>query len=206
MRIAMLLLAVASFATPIDGIVATVGRAVITDGMVRRALRVSAFLAREPLDESAGRWEAVRGRLIEQEMIKGEIRIARYPEAQPDEIRAAIGQIRNQFGGAALLEQALREYRITEADLAENTGWQLTFARFISYRFRPSVQVSDEALRKYYAIWNHGAGPKPSFEDARDLLEAAFVAEESSKYLDRWLAEERQRTRIELFRRREDPR
>jgi len=190
--------AMTASAAIVDGIVATVGRTPITDSMVRRALRTAAFLAKTPLAETAAVWEETRGRLIEQALVKEEIRISRYTMAQPDEVRAAMEQIKAQTGGAPAFAAKLREYRLTEADLAENVAWQITFSRFITYRFRPSVQVTDEALRAFYAQWKP-AGEKPTFEAARDLVETEFVAEESARFLDRWLNETRQLTRIETL-------
>jgi len=187
-----------AFSAIVDGIVATVGRAVITDSMVRRALRTGAFLAKTPLAETAALWEESRNRLIEQALVKEEIRISRYTMAQPDEIRAAVEQVKAQLSGPAGFASKLAEYRLTEADLAENLAWQITFSRFITYRFRPAVQVTDEALRRFYEKWKP-AGEKPPFEAARDQVETEFIAEESARYLDRWLNEARQQTRIETL-------
>lgn len=199
MRILLTLLAgVLLHAEFIDGMVATVGRTVVTDSMVRRSLRAAALLAREPLEETESVWRQNRERLIEQALVKEEIRISRYTVAQPDEIRAAMEQIRTQFGGKTAFERKLHEYKLTEADVSENVAWQITFARFIAYRFRPAVQVTDEALRAFYAKWTP-AGPKPSLEDAREKVEEEFFAEEASRHLDRWLADVRQQTRIETM-------
>ncbi|MBI2687840.1 MAG: hypothetical protein HYX27_16140 [Acidobacteria bacterium] len=194
----LLLTAFSASAVIVDGIVATVGRAVITDSMVRRSLRTAALLAREPLQETEANWEVNRNRLIEQALLKEEIRISRYPQAQPDEIKVSLDQIRKQFGGPGPFAAKLTEYKLTEADVAENVAWQITFARFITYRFRPAVQVTDAALRAFYATWKP-AGPKPAFEEARELIESEYIAGESSRYLDRWLREVRQQTRIETL-------
>lgn len=199
MRILLLCATLAAASAGIvDGIVATVGRTVITDSMVRRSVRNAALLGRERLQETEATWEENRNRLIEQALVKEEIRISRYPVAQPDEIRAAVEQIKTQLGGPAAWAAKLREYRLTEADVAENVAWRITFARFIAYRFRPAVQVTDEALRAFYAKWKP-AGAKPGLEEARDLVEAEFIAGESARHLDRWLHEARQQTRIETL-------
>ena len=189
-------------AAVVDGIVATVGKAVITDSMVRRSIRTAALLARAPLEETPENWERNRERLIEQALVKEEIRLSRYPVAQPDEIRGAMRQVQEQMGGPAAFGVQLVAYRLTEAEVAENVAWQITFARFITYRFRPSVQVTDAALRAFYQQWKP-AGVKPPFEDVRDLVETEFIAEESARQLDRWLKEVRQQTRIETLQPRE---
>ena len=198
MKLFFLSMSLLCSAAIVDGIVATVGRTVITDSMVRRSIRASAFLAKAPLSETTAVWEENRSRLIEQALVKEEIRISRYTIAQPDEIKAAMEQVKLQSGGAAGFPAKLLEYRITEADLAENVAWQITFSRFISYRFRPAVQVTEEALRTFYAYWKP-AGEKPAFETARELIETEYIAEESARYLDRWLKEVRQQTRIETL-------
>lgn len=191
-------IAVAAHAEIVDRIVATVGRAVITDSQLRRSLRVSAMLARTPLNESQAVWEEARNRMIEQALVKEEIRISRYPVAQPDEVRAALEQVRTHLGGDAAYINALREYRLTEDELSKDLGWRLSFARFLAYRFRPSVQVTDEALLAFYASWKH-EGAKPAFEAARERVEAAYVEAEAARFVDQWLRETRQQTRIETF-------
>lgn len=193
-----LVIATAARAEIVDRIVATVGRAVITDSMVRRSLRATALLARTPLNESAAIWEETRNRMIEQALVKEEIRISRYPVAQPDEVRAALDQVRTQLGGDAAYVAALRDHRLTEEDLAQDLGWRLSFARFLAYRFRPAVQITDEALHAFYAKWTPD-GVKPAFEEARERVEAAYAESESVRFLDQWLRETRQQTRIETF-------
>jgi hypothetical protein len=194
----ILAMALALQAAVVDGIVATVGRSVITDSAVRRGLRTAALLSQEPLRETRVLWEASRGRLIEQALVKEEIRISRYPVAQPDEVRDALAQVKQQLGGPEAFGRQLRDYRLTEADVAENLAWQITFARFITYRFRPSVQVTESALRQYYDRWKP-SGEKLPFEDVRERLETEYIAEESAQSLDRWLREVRPLTRIETI-------
>lgn len=197
-KLMLCLLLVAAPGAIVDGIVATVGRAVITDSMVRRQLRTAALLAQEPLQETPEIWEQNRNRLIEQALVKEEIRISRYSMAQPDEIRAGMAQVIAQFGGQPAFQQKLKEYRLQEADVAETVAWQITFSRFISYRFRPAVQVTDQALRAFYEKWKP-EGQKPAFEAARDRVEEEFIAEESARHLDQWLNDVRQQTRIETL-------
>ena len=200
MRTLLLALVIASAARAeiVDRIVATVGRAVITDSMVRRSMRTTALLARAPLNESAATWEETRNRMIEQALVKEEIRISRYPVAQPDEVRAALDQVRAQLGGDAAYVAALRDHRLSEDDLAQDLGCRLSFARFLAYRCRPAVQITDEALHAFYA---KGApdGVKPAFDEARERVEAAYAEAESVRFLDQWLRESRQQTRIETF-------
>jgi len=189
------ILALALGAVVVDRIVATVGRAIITDGMVRRSLRAAALLNRTPLDESQAIWDETRNRLIEQALVKDEIRISRYPMAQPDEVRAALEGVRRQVPN---LDAALAEYRLTESDLESDLAWRITFERFLAYRFRPAVQITDDTLKEFYGRWKP-EGPKPAFDAARERLEAEFVAAESARLLDQWLRETRQVTHIETF-------
>lgn len=182
----------------VDRIAALVGRTVITDSMVRRALRAQAMMAREPLAETPENWEKTRSRLIEQALIRTEISVSRYPQAQPDEVRAALDQVRTQFGGPAPFVNVLNSYMLDQKDLAEILGWQITFGRFLAYRFRPAVQINDADLRKFYETWKP-PGPKPAFEESRERLESEYIIAESDKLLDRWLRESRLRTRIETY-------
>ncbi len=50
--------------------------------------------------------------------------------------------------------------------------WQLTLLRFIDYRFRPGIQISDSDIDAYYQQqvpkWREqGIDPIPSLDDSR---------------------------------------
>jgi hypothetical protein len=63
--------------------------------------------------------------------------------------------------------------------------------KYIEFRFRPAVRVTDAALleryqEKYNAL-DPEAGEPPPFEDVRDDLEAEIIDESVNRVVERWL-------------------
>ncbi|MGH7246833.1 MAG: hypothetical protein ACREH9_01890 [Pseudomonadota bacterium] len=128
------------------------------------------------------------------------------PAAQAEPLLA---QVKARFKNDAAFEDALRRDRISEAQLQQALLWQLTTMRFVDFRFRPGVQVSQADLREYYRqqeqAWRaKGIHPIPSFQATRVELEKTLTAERINEALDRWLDETRTQTQIvyhdEVFR------
>jgi hypothetical protein len=96
----------------------------------------------------------------------------------------------------------LRKYGITEDELRQHLWWQLTMLRFIDYRFRPAIQITDAEIRDYYskkrAEWEQeGAAKIPSLEESRADVEKILTAERVDQAVDRWLGDARTRLDIQ---------
>jgi len=96
----------------------------------------------------------------------------------------------------------LKRAQLTEDDLKAAFLWQLTVLRFIEYRFRPGIQISDEEIRDHYnkkfvPQWKaSSADPPPTFEDASETCEENLVQERIDNLLDRWISLSRTQTNI----------
>lgn len=194
----------------IDRIAVTFGKDVITESEIIREIRMTDFLNEEKLTINPETKRKAAERLIEQKLMRRELKLGRYPAPEEGELDQLLQQVKsNRFGNEAQYRSDLKLYDISEKDLSAHLLWQLTALRFIDLRFRPGIRVTQEEVREYYEtrlpeIKKTHAGKDTDFEDVREEIEQKLVAERVDQQLDEWLKETRKRTpvkfREEVFR------
>jgi hypothetical protein len=196
----LLVCAFAGRAEILDRIAVTVDRAVITESQIVQHIRVAAFLNDEPVELSVESKRTAAGRLVEQALIRHEIEISLYPIPSMEEAEKRLEELKKtEFPDPAGYRGKLAEYGITEDELRQSLLAQLVIGRFIDYRFRPGITVTDQEVRQYYeeeflpALAQKGLGPPPGLEDSRDQIEQILVSRRVNEALDSWL----QRTKSE---------
>jgi hypothetical protein len=99
----------------LDRIAIVVDNRVITETQLDEELHLTAFLNRQPVDTSADARRAAADRLVEQELIRREMRLSQYPPPSGDEVNELCDAQRQQSGSEALLEKALSGQRVDYA-------------------------------------------------------------------------------------------
>ncbi len=187
----------------IDRIAVTVDRIVITESDILSQMRVAAFLNGEPLDLSPEARRTAARRLVEQALIQREIELTRYPAPAPKDADPVLEQIRGRFGGAEPFAARLAEYGISEEELRRNLWRQLMTLRFIDFRFRSGIAVSESEIDEYYRnellpqFRKNGSAAPPSLEDARDQIEEILISRRVDEALDKWLSSAAAQAKIE---------
>jgi peptidyl-prolyl cis-trans isomerase SurA len=185
----------------IDRIAISVGNQVITESQISEDIRLSAFLNEEkPTLEDNERKKAA-GRLIEQTLVRREMEFSHYPLPALSDAAQPLETLKARYKTDAEYQQALDAYGITEDGLKRRLWWQATFLRFIDYRFRPGIQISDADVRAYYQQqldkWKQeGVAPVPALEDVRPSIEGALTEQRIDQAVDRWLADTRTQVNI----------
>lgn len=187
----------------IDRIAVTVDELVITESDIINHIRVAAFLNREPAELNGETKREAADRLIEQALIRREMIISRYPAPEKEEIAPLLQQVREErFSDEAAFEEGLKTYGITEQALRDSLLMQLTLLRFIEYRFRPGVAISDEEVEELYETefvlkWKKEEDGSPTpLEDIRDELEEILIGRQVDEALSRWLDQAAEQARI----------
>jgi len=183
----------------IDRTAIVVGTHAILDSDIRRDIRITAFLNGERVDFSPASRKQAANRLIDQELIRQQIRTGNYPYASETEARQMLDNIvKERFAGNEdAFRRALERYEITETELLDRLLWQLTVLRFIDIRFRPAVVVSDQEIEQYYNA--HRSQIKTSLEAARAQIVEIITGERVNDLLDQWLRQARAQTHIEYL-------
>jgi len=208
-RIASIALGVAfgsaALAVIVDRIVVTVGTQVITESELDLTIRLTSFLNQTATDFSKENRRKTVERLIEQKMVLKELDFSRYPRPSATEVEPRLRSIIKLLFGEddAKYRAALQKYQITEDDLERYLLWQMTFFRFIDFRFRPGIQVSEEEITDYFnstilpLARKANPGKTITIDEYHDRIERILLARREEVEMQGWLAETRKRTKID---------
>ena len=143
-----------------------------------RALQVVRGLAEEPAREAA-----IDERLMHVEAV-------RLPQADvlPEEEDRALALL-------ALKRPALRG-EVKEPDLRRLLRRQIAILKYVEFRFRPQVRVSDAEVRKAWEDEQAGRASGPAFEDEQEVLRARLERRALDERIEAWVRELRQRADV----------
>jgi hypothetical protein len=133
----LFLLGGAQAAEVVDRVAVVVGSAALTESEVLGEVRITAFLNGERPDLSAASKRRAAERLVEQELIRREIVVSRYVDADQSGAESTRAEIKSRYSGPEQYQRALESYSITEDELKAHLAWQTTVMRFTEFRFRP---------------------------------------------------------------------
>jgi hypothetical protein len=200
----LVLMAPLQAAEAVERIVAAVGTQVVTTGMVRRQLRMSAFVNNREPDYSEASMKEATECLIDQALIRKEIELTKYAPVPVAEAEARIAAFmeRRKLTKPELLA-GLEKYSFREQDFLDEALWQLTLMQFIEFRFRPSVQVTEFELQEYYTktyvprfkAANPKLEPQP-LDEVRDRIAQIIASNKSTTTLNQWLQQSRQQVQL----------
>ena len=195
--------AAAEFVT-LDRIAVVVGGHAIKTSDIDRDVRCTDFLNGQPLNTDMEARRQSAQRLIDQQIIRDELRTGGYERPSESDAVALLNQIRHdRFGGSdARMQQELSRYRLTEEELRARLLWQLTVLRFIDQRFRPGVLISDEDVRNYYD--QHRADierqyPNQSYGAVAPKIREALTEEQVNQQFTAWLDQRRKDVRVQFI-------
>jgi|UPI0003818B86 hypothetical protein len=185
----------------LDRIAIVVDHRIITETQLQEELQVTAFLNRQPINTDVGARRAAADRLVEQELVRREMRLSQYPLPSDDDVNELFEAQRQQSGSEALLEKELGRYGIDSGILRRHLRFQLMMLRFIDFRFRPDVQITDTDINHYYErqvqTWKQShTGPPPGIEESRASIEKALSDQRVDYALSSWLEETRKQVDI----------
>ncbi len=180
----------------IDRIIATVNGHVILQSDWDEALSFEALLTNRSLAQfTEDDRRAVLDRLIDQELLREQMKSADFSPATDAEVAVRVADARKQYPQAASNEgwQALLAlYHLTEKDLMTHVRQQIDVMRLVDARLRPTVQIDSKSIEAYYRdqfvprLKQAGASEVPLAEVSakiRDLL----TEEKVSELLVSWL-------------------
>ncbi|HEY4088433.1 MAG TPA: hypothetical protein VGM43_21025 [Bryobacteraceae bacterium] len=194
------LIAVMASAAIVDRTAVTVGNRVITESEVLRRIRLQAFQAGDfPVINDKTRREAAQ-RLIDLKLVDREMELGHYARTPPERAKALVDAFTAEHFQSSpdALRIALAGLQLTPDDLQAEFGEQADFLLFTSLRFKPAVDIPEQAIEDYFHA--HFA-PKPGepavdLADVRSGIEQTLIAGKTDEALDAWLKDQRERTRI----------
>ncbi|MGA9040892.1 MAG: SurA N-terminal domain-containing protein [Terriglobales bacterium] len=138
----------------LDRIVATVNGHIILQSDWDDAVRCEAFTSNRDLDQlTFNDRKAALDRLIDQELLREQMRSADFQHATEQEINQRIADIRKAYAGAENdpgWHAALARYNLTENELRERISSEFDVLRLVDARLRPSVNIDSKSIESYY--------------------------------------------------------
>ena len=180
----------------IDRIVATVNGRVILQSDWDEALCYEALLTNRSLaDFTDDDRRAALDRLIDQELLRAQMKSADFPHATDAEVAARISEARKQYPQAVTDDawrSLLARYHITEKDVFAHVQRQIDVMRLVDARLRPAVQIDAKSIEAYYRdqfvpqLKQSGASDVPLAEVSAKIREL-LTQEKVSEMLISWL-------------------
>lgn len=138
----------------VDRIAATVNGHAILQSDWEDALHYEAFIAgHSPEQLTSAERKAALDRLIDQELLRQQIRSSDFQHASDQEIAVRVQEIRRQYPGAdsdSGWQAALTRYGLTQQELKNRVALQLDLLRLVDARLRPTVQIDSKSIESYY--------------------------------------------------------
>lgn len=129
----------------VDRIVARIEDDIITFSELRQ---LAAY--QQLIDGRTDPDERLRSELIEQWVINNEASTAHFPDPAASEVDREVAQIESRFPNPQAYRDRLAALGLSQDDVRRMVTREIYLARYLDYKFRPSVQVSDDDIAKYY--------------------------------------------------------
>ncbi|HVO57145.1 MAG TPA: hypothetical protein VMT51_05540 [Dongiaceae bacterium] len=140
-------------------------------------------------------------RLIDQWIVRNEATIARTPQPSEADVDRAVQRLQQSFASREDYEARRKLAGLTDGDVRRMVANQLFLNNYLDSRFRPSVQVDEQAVQDFYKkavlprAEARGQSP-PTLEAAHDYILEALVQRGISDQADKWLKESHGRVRV----------
>jgi peptidyl-prolyl cis-trans isomerase SurA len=181
----------------IDRIVAKVENDIILLSDVRELGRYQQFV-----DGKAEGDQEILDRLIDQWIVRNEAKAALFPQPSDEDVDRSLRRLKRSFSSPGAFEERRRQSELTDEDILRMLRSQLYLSNYLDTRFRPSIQIDEQAIEDYYKTRvvpraeSRGEAP-PTIEAAHDFIQEALVQRAINVQADKWLKESRTRVRVE---------
>ena len=190
----------------LDRMVATVNTRVILQSDWDDEVRFEAFMSgRKPEDATVEQRKAALDRLIDQDLLREQMRMTDLKPAGADAIKKQIDDLKNEqlreHPGQSWAEM-LSRYQLTEKVVEQHVAAELEQFQLVDLRFRPSIQVSVADVDKYYReqiIPRLPASDPLSLKEAGPKIREILIQERMNRVLNSWLETLRSQAQIQVL-------
>jgi hypothetical protein len=183
----------------VDRIVARVDEDIILQSDVDQLARYQVLV-----DGKSESQEQILERLIDQWIVRKEAEASRFPPAADADVERGLQRLMRSFAKKEDFESQREKAGLTEADVMQIVTAQTYLTNYLDSRFRPTVQVEEQAIKDFYdnalipRAKARGQEP-PSFDNARDVIQEVLIQRGINEQADKWLQESRARLHISKF-------
>ena len=191
----------------VDRIVATVNGHIILQSDWEDEIRYEAFINGRTLSSlTPATRKASLDRLIDQELLREQIRGVDSPNADFEEVRKRVLEIRQQYPGKESEQEwhsLLEQYGLTQGGLESRIRTEIDLTRLVDARLRPTVTVDTKSIESYYnqellpQLHQTGA-TDVSLAEVTPKIKEVLTQERMSQLLTAWLKDLRAGSEIHL--------
>ncbi len=184
------------FAEVVDRIVATVNGHIILQSDWDEALCYEALLSNRTLAQfGPDDRRAVLDRLIDQELLREQMKSADFTHATDAEVEDQVAAARKLYPDATspdAWQALLTQYHLTEKDIFDHVRQQIDVMRLVDARLRPAVQIDSKSIEAYYRdqfvpkLKQNGASDVP-LADVSAKIRELLTQQKVSELLVSWL-------------------
>jgi hypothetical protein len=187
----------------IDRLMAAVNGRVITEGDLNLARSLSPLIFYGSNAGSGSREDEIK-RLIDLELMRQELKNFSLTQDDETKLAARMQSLRDTYAGKGGLPALLRQLGLKEPELIAYVRLEFSILKFVDFRFRPFVSVSEEEIKTYY---EERLTPQlrksklevPPLMQISAKIEEILREEKVNAALEQWLSEIRHEARIETF-------
>ena len=190
----------------LDQIVEIVNTHVILQSDWDDEVRFEAFMSgRKPEDVTVEQRKAALNRLVDQDMLREQMRMTDLKPAGADAIRKQIDDLRNEQLGehpGQSWETTLSRYQLTGKTVERHVAAELEQFQLVDLRFRPTIQVSAAEVEKYYReqiVPKLPASDPVSLNEGAPKIREILIQEKINQMLNSWLQTLRSQAQIQVL-------
>jgi hypothetical protein len=190
----------------LDRMVATVNGHVILLSDLQDEVRFEAFTSSRPLGEiSRDQSRAALDRLIDQELLREQMRAAEVKPPAREELLKAVENLKSEIlkvTAGRTWGELLSSYHLDKTFVQDRMESEVEQLRFIDARFRPSIQVSGAEIDQYYKeqlVPKLPPSDPVTLSDAAPKIREILVQQKINQALSSWLETLRSQAQIQLL-------
>ncbi|HLV01430.1 MAG TPA: hypothetical protein VKZ59_09195 [Acidobacteriota bacterium] len=188
----------------VDQVAAVIDQDVVTLSQLEWLIRYRGFQVPDDPQERRNFYLENLNRLLEQKLIAREAEQTPFIQITGQDIDEFIDRYRQRFESEEAFEANLNRMGMTLSDLRALVRRQIAVNRFVELRFEPFIIVLPNEIREYY---EQQYVPQlkgndqiiPDLQLVEEMIRQILVLEKTNQELDRWIANTRSKTRIEIL-------
>jgi hypothetical protein len=187
----------------IDRLIAAVNGKVITEGDLglARSLNALMFYGKASTSESQ---EDELNRLIDLELMRQELKNFSLTQEDEVKVKARMQSLRDSYADKGGLPILLSQLGLQESELISYLRLEFSILKFVDFRFKPFINVSEEEIKAYYEgklslQLRKSNLDLPALTQVSAKIEEILKEEKTDAVLEQWINEIRRNARIEYF-------
>ena len=189
----------------LDQVVAIVNGHVVLQSDWDDEIRYECFMSDQPIgDISPDQRREALDRLIDQELLREQIRTGDFKAAGSDETAKQMEELKAGYAqdhNGQSWDSALSKYDVDENDVRAHVELELNQFRLVDARLRPSIQVDTQTIETYYKeqlVPKLGGGASMTLQEASPKIRELLLQQKMNELLNSWLESLRSQARIRI--------